>query len=205
MGFNQWTNESLLQKEKINGFRNRFESAKPFKHIVIKDFFKEEKARKLLIELKKEKFIEKESDLFSFKQTYDFYFTKNKVVKDFHKAFLSWDFFKFIESVCNVKLEGTLDMAGTLYESGDFLLCHDDKLEGRKIAYVFYLTKDFEEKDGGNFVLFNSINGKPKEIAQKHLPLFNHLLLFQVSRKSFHEVEENLSDKERYAVSGWLY
>ena len=96
-------------------------------------------------------------------------------------------------------------MAGTLYESGDFLLCHDDKLEGRKIAYVFYLTENFKEKDGGSFVLFNSANGKPGEVAQKHLPLFNHLLLFSVSRKSFHEVEENLSDKKRYAIGGWLY
>ena len=32
----------------------------------------------------------------------------------------------------------------------DVLLCHDDELEGRRIAYIFYLVPpDWEIKDGG--------------------------------------------------------
>ena len=96
-------------------------------------------------------------------------------------------------------------MAGTLYESGDYLLCHDDELEGRKIAYVFYLSENFKEGDSGNFTLFDSKMGKPFRAVKKYVPLFNRLLIFEVSRKSFHEVEENLSDKKRYAIGGWLH
>lgn len=32
----------------------------------------------------------------------------------------------------------------------DILLCHDDELEGRRIAYIFYLVpKDWTASDGG--------------------------------------------------------
>ena len=34
--------------------------------------------------------------------------------------------------------------------SPDVLLCHDDELEGRRIAYIYYLVDTtWEEKDGG--------------------------------------------------------
>ena len=34
----------------------------------------------------------------------------------------------------------------------DVLLCHDDELEGRRIAYIYYLVPpDWEEKDGGMY------------------------------------------------------
>ena len=38
----------------------------------------------------------------------------------------------------------------------DYLLCHDDQLEGRRFAYILYLTPDWEESDGGSLQLFNS-------------------------------------------------
>ena len=31
----------------------------------------------------------------------------------------------------------------------DTLLCHDDELEGRRIAFIFYLVPPWEEQDGG--------------------------------------------------------
>ena len=34
----------------------------------------------------------------------------------------------------------------------DVLLCHDDELEGRRIAYIYYLVPpDWEKKDGGMY------------------------------------------------------
>ena len=36
----------------------------------------------------------------------------------------------------------------------DVLLCHDDELEGRRIAYIYYLVPaDWEEKDGGRYFM----------------------------------------------------
>ena len=31
----------------------------------------------------------------------------------------------------------------------DYLLCHDDQLEGRRIAFIFYLAQDWTAQDGG--------------------------------------------------------
>ena len=37
----------------------------------------------------------------------------------------------------------------------DVLLCHDDELEGRRIAYIFYLVPpDWEAGDGGMILFF---------------------------------------------------
>jgi len=38
----------------------------------------------------------------------------------------------------------------------DCLLCHDDELEGRCLAYVYYLTPDWTAEDGGTLDLFDS-------------------------------------------------
>ena len=197
-------NSKLINRKKISLLNKEFSSAKPFPHILIENFLLDEVALSLLKELEKEKFIEKESDLFHFKQTHDLHFTKNKILKRFNRALLNWSFFNFISEITNKKFSGTLDMTGTLYESTSFLLCHDDKLDGRKIAYIFYLAKNFTKKDGGLFVLYNSKNKKPTTMAKKIPPKWNSFLMFEVSETSFHEVEENSSKKQRYAIGGWL-
>ena len=32
------------------------------------------------------------------------------------------------------------------------LLCHDDELEGRRIAFIFYLVPEWTKKDGGECI-----------------------------------------------------
>ena len=100
---------------------------------------------------------------------------------------------------------GALDLAGSLYKSADYLLCHDDQVEDRKIAYILYLSKKFEEKDGARFILFNEKDGKPFKEDKKYIPEWNSLMIFQVSNVSFHAVEENFSDNDRFAIGGWLH
>jgi Rps23 Pro-64 3,4-dihydroxylase Tpa1-like proline 4-hydroxylase len=37
---------------------------------------------------------------------------------------------------------------------GNQLLCHDDELEGRRIAYILYLVpEDWNQEDGGNYCI----------------------------------------------------
>ena len=48
--------------------------------------------------------------------------------------------------------------------SSDVLLCHDDELEGRRIAFILYLTEDeWNESDGGTLDLF-SVDGIVRKI-----------------------------------------
>ena len=144
-----------------NVFRKSFVKSKPFSHLDINNFLNEEKASEILKELLKEKFYEKESDLFKFLQTDDLNFTKNKILKELRNFLCSREFIEYIEKITGLKLKsGVIDMAGSIYRNTDYLLCHDDLLEGRKIAYLFYLS-DFDLKDGGSLNLFSSKKGLP--------------------------------------------
>ena len=200
----EFINNGLLDKDKIKELKQVFAEGGPYRHLFIEGFLIDDKAREILKELNKEEFEHKESDLFSFSQTKDFVNLGDGILKEFHDFFGSEEFRNWIEEISGIKLEGVVDMSGSLYKSCDYLLCHDDRLEGRKIAYVYYLSENFNREDGGAFVMFYSADGKAGEIKKKILPVCNSFLMFEVSEKSLHEVEEVLSDKKRYAIGGWL-
>ncbi len=191
-----------LSKEYLNleGFKKKFVSSKPFSYLELNGFLRKEKAVKVLKALLIERFYQKEADLFKFKQTSDLKHTQNKDLKDFIGFLYSKEFIDFMQEMTGFKLSNKTDVAGTLYEDTDYLLCHDDQLEGRKIAYLFYFA-DFEEKDGGSLNLFDSKNN----VIKKILPRFNKFAFFEVSPKSFHEVEEVIKKKQRIAIGGWFY
>ncbi len=189
----------------VSELRKRFSAGKPFKHVLVRSLINERFSELLLSDLKKERFKLKESDLFRFKQTDDLKFSKNKTLKSFHNLFSSKDFLNFISEITEEKLSGKVDMAGTLYENMDFLLPHDDQLEKRKVAYIYYLTNGFTEKDGGDLVFYNTKGKDPRKIVKSFIPSWNSLILFEVSPKSFHSVREILSDKKRYAIAGWFH
>ena len=37
--------------------------------------------------------------------------------------------------------------------SADTLLCHDDELEGRRIAFIYYLVPEWVKEDGGRLTV----------------------------------------------------
>ena len=201
-----WINKELLTEKEILKMRDLFSKGKPFSHMRVFSFLNEQKVRELEKALKSEKFQYKESDLFQFKQTQDFSTCKNKIIKEFYKFVSSSEFAQLISKIARIKLEsGAIDLAGNLYENTDYLLCHDDQLEDRKIAYILYLGDNFSEKDGGSLVLFDSEKGRPTKVAKRNYPQYNSLILFEVSSVSFHEVEEVMNDKKRYCIGGWLH
>src|SRR3989338_7535824 len=191
---------SALQREHVS---HTFKENKPFPHIFIKDFLEEEKARQLSAALCAEKFEKKQSDLFSLSQTQDFGGIKRGVLQDFYQLFCSKKFAQVMQQITGIKLKvGTIDMAGSLYECCDYLLCHDDQLEGRKLAYIHYISDTFRENDGGSLALLADTSGKPGKTMRRYIPQWNSFIVFLVSPKSWHEVEEVLTEKKRYAIGG---
>ncbi len=82
------------------------------------------------------------------------------------------------------------------YDKDNYLLCHDDCVEERIIAFTFYL----EDFDSGDLVLYdNDCLTEYKRISVRK----NRLVLFEVGDKSFHEVSI-CSHGGRKAFSGWL-
>jgi prolyl 3-hydroxylase /prolyl 3,4-dihydroxylase len=134
----------------------------------------------------------------------------------------------WLEHLSGIKgLYSNIDLFGAIYSDGSYLQCHDDKLEGRRIAFIYYMVSDdWSEKQGGmlekqkmrvfvsndrcvlgQLSLFEvEANGIPKaEPFKKIVPKRNSLLIFNVSVNSFHRVEELLTDEGRLTLTGWFH
>jgi len=127
---------------------------------------------------------------------------------DMRKFVLSEDTLMWIEKITGIKLTGAQDTFSSKYEQGDFLSSHSDDpdKEDRKIAFVFNLTGQRDEKwssDWGGLFMMTRENEPIKVIP----PQPNSLVMF--------DVEDNISPHlvtmvsrlnnglTRLAFSGW--
>ncbi len=191
-----WVNPIYLKN--VDGLRKQFSSNTPFPHLVLGNFFTG-KVDAVATALFKEKFYEHNADLYQFKQTDDCRNAKQSAVKEFYKFFSSKQFIKFISQITSAKLS-SIDMSGFIYDDTDYLLPHDDRLSGRKIAYILNLSKNFKKSDGGALQFF-----KGSKIVKSIPPTFNTLTIFKVSPESLHQVQEIISRKERLSLAGWFH
>jgi len=161
---------------------------KPFIHFVLPKFIRGDKVGVLRSLIKQNRFKDKQSDLFRFLQTEDFASINNEEIKRFYDYIKSKEFISFLEKVTGLKLKADIvDVHATIYRDTHFLLCHDDELEGRKLAFLFYLT-DLEAGDGGVLELFEADEGGPLKVGKRIIPRAGDLVLFSLIRlmkKSF--------------------
>jgi Rps23 Pro-64 3,4-dihydroxylase Tpa1-like proline 4-hydroxylase len=183
--------------------RKTFWRQKPFPHHVLRGFLTPALAAGLRARLLEQEFQRKEADLFSFRQTSQD-LQSVPAFKEFVDFWGSREFLAYIKSITGIPVRG-IDMSGFVYGSGDYLLPHDDRLFGRRIAYVLNLSQGFERGDGGALALFTARQGIPGRIVKLITPAYNTLVLFEVSPRSFHQVDEVLADKERVSIAGWLH
>jgi Rps23 Pro-64 3,4-dihydroxylase Tpa1-like proline 4-hydroxylase len=185
-------------------------TAKPFPHIVLPGIFTPSKVTALRTAIlalhKRGGFTHKESDLFSLAQTHDFRNEKTGPIAELVQFFKSAEWNAYLKALTHVSLSGKeLDIGASLYTSTDYLLCHDDQVTGRKIAFIYYLCDDFAVTDGGALVLLDSKGKQPGKIVKRYAPKFNTLAMFTVSAKSWHAVEEVVSSKKRFSINGWFH
>ncbi|HLC84769.1 MAG TPA: hypothetical protein VJH22_03180, partial [Candidatus Nanoarchaeia archaeon] len=127
------------QVKGIETLQKSFAEAKPFKHVAIPNFLSAEDRQKLLEALGKEDFTRRVTDLYSFWQTDDFKTTNNACLKEL-RDHLRNEVVKVIAQITGLKLTlGVIDMHSAIYRDTDHLLCHDDRLDGRKVAFMIYL------------------------------------------------------------------
>lgn len=185
------------------GVKEQFESAKPFPHVILDGFFEPQALLELIEALKEEEFYFKMSDLFTMYQTNDL--VSSTKMKKFYMFFKSPEFMNFCTKITGIEFTpDKLDLQGSIYQDTNFLLCHDDQLEGRKLAFLLYLS-DMQEDEGGALTLFESEDGIPTKVKVRIIPKINRFVCFEVSPESFHEVEEVLVNKQRLALGGWLH
>ncbi|XP_062922708.1 prolyl 3-hydroxylase OGFOD1 [Mobula hypostoma] len=182
-------------------------SAQPFTHCVVPNFIQSQSfLTGLQNELLQLNFHEKSNDLYKFKQSDDLRRRKEYHISALRKI-LYEDFRMLLSDIVGVQLENTVDISCTKYEYTDVLLCHDDELEGRRIAFILYLVPEWQASDGGTLDLYDADDhNQPRQIAKSLTPSWNTLVFFDVSSVSHHQVSEVLVEgKCRLSVSGWFY
>ncbi|XP_012535328.2 prolyl 3-hydroxylase OGFOD1 [Monomorium pharaonis] len=180
---------------------------KPFKVCRISNFLRDEK---IIDDLKDE--LECHShkrnalDLYQFEKTEDLLLASDTCVRMLNRSFRE-DLTSWMSNNTNIKLNGRVSMSSARYYDTDYLLCHDDNMGDRRIAYILYLTKDWMEEDGGALDLFDTDeNGSPREVVRSLIPEYNSLVFFEVVDNSYHRVAEVLTDdKCRWSINGWFH
>lgn len=178
----------------------------PFEHANIPNFLDKDYAKQLLKALDEVEFYREDHDLYSFDRTIDFTYINNETIKKFRDKFLEEDFISKIEKITKTRLNREIiELHSLRLTNTDYLLPHDDQVENRKIAFILNLSQNFEDNEGGALQLFDTLNSKPNKIVKSIYPKFNQFTLFIVSDKSFHQIEEVMTNKIRISVSGWYY
>lgn len=158
-------------------------------------------------ELEELDFVEKNNDLYKFRQSGELSKSEMPFVSNFREMLLH-QLRPWIQKATGIALEESVDLFCAKYRQGDTLLCHDDELEGRRVAFIYYLVPpDWQLDDGGSLDLFTTDSGgNPVEVSRRLVPKFNSLAFFEVSPVSFHQVSEVLSpDKTRLSLGGWFH
>lgn len=100
-------------------------------------------------------------------------------------AFRAW-----ITSVTGIVTNDTVDMSCAIYSDTSYLLCHDDDLSERRIAYIIYfVSEEWGMEDGGTLDLYGADGeGRPTDVMKRMVPAWNSFAMFAVSPISHHQV-----------------
>ncbi|ELU03649.1 hypothetical protein CAPTEDRAFT_166954 [Capitella teleta] len=213
-------NEEYLSSDFKTEFKGAFVKKEPLKHengstlhndpfqcAVVPSFLQDTQILDgLKEELLDQIFFDKNNDLYKFQQSDDLKTISTPHVKAIRKFFCD-DVAKWLREVTGIPLSQQVDLTCSRYDYTDTLLCHDDELDTRRIAFILYLVPPWKEADGGSLDLFDvDEHGQPRNIVKSIFPSFNSFAWFEVTEVSHHQVSEVLSqDKTRLSVNGWFH
>lgn len=181
--------------------------SKPFRVCRILNFLKDEDfmddIKNELLDVKSRR---NSIDLYQFEQSNDLANVDSKSLKLLYETFQT-DMTAWMETNTRITLNKTISMSSSCYSDTDYLLCHDDNMGDRRIAFVLYLSKDWTVKDGGALDLFDTDeHGQPRNVVKSLVPEYNSLVFFEVEDNSYHQVAEVVSPvKSRWTINGWFH
>ena len=179
--------------------------SKPFPHVVVQDFLDEPTLDLVIDALAGLEYDFKESDLFSYWASVELTDINHPAINILRDDLGDKHWREKVSKSFNVKELSNIDMAAYVYGLGDFLLPHDDQVEGRIIAYSLHLTPEITEEMGGALNVFEADDKGKSKLVDSIIPEYNSLIMFEVSDHSWHEVSEILMDIQRLTVTGWYH
>ena len=177
----------------------------PFPHVTVKDFLDSATLDLAIDALAGLEYDFKESDLFSYWASIDLTAINHPAINILRNDLGDANWRKKVAKSFRIKQLSSIDMAAYVYGLGDFLLPHDDQVEGRIIAYSLHLTPEITEETGGALNIFKANKEGKSKLVDSILPEYNSLIMFEVSDHSWHQVSEITSDIQRLTLTGWYY
>ncbi len=179
--------------------------SRPFKHVVVKNFLDPPTLDLVIDALAGLEYDFKESDLFSYWASIDLTDINHPAINILRDDLGGEIWRKKVAESFKTKKLSSIDMAAYVYGLGDFLLPHDDQVEGRVIAYSLHLTPEITEKMGGALNIFKANEAGKSKLVDSIIPEYNSLIMFEVSDSSWHQVSEIMQDIQRLTVTGWYH
>jgi len=177
----------------------------PFPHAIVKNFLDSSTLDLVIDALAGLEYDFKEADLFSYWSSIDLTDIDHPAINILRDDLGDKAWRKEVSRAFNVGQLKNIDMAAYVYGLGDFLLPHDDQIEGRIIAYSLHLTPEITEEMGGSLDLFEADADGKSKMVDSIIPEYNSLIMFEVSKNSWHQVREILTDIQRLTVTGWYH
>lgn len=153
-------------------------------------------------------FKKKSCDLYSFSQSPDFIrSTRLKKPKEVEQFLILLKIIKNkIATYLKKNFNNTISASCSKYDRGDYLLCHDDRVDDRSVAFIYYLNYDWLPEWGGTLDVYSvDDTNSATEIVGNINPDFNSMIFFPVEKYTYHQVAENISTFPRISINGWFH
>lgn len=177
----------------IDYYKNEYKNAKPYEHIIIKDFFSLDYANKIYENYPKidEKWCYYDNPL---ENKYALNkFDNNNEIKEMYEKLNNENFIDKLKEITEIK---DLEKDEYLHGAGLHAYPNNGKLDihldynihpitgkERRINLIIYMNKDWKEDYGGNLELYDD---KRKRCNINLYPTFNTAILFRTSDLSYH-------------------
>lgn len=181
----------------------------PFPACVIENLFDDKFLGLVKDALEESDWFKKSNDLYEFLQSEDLKLSKAPHVAALRTALYSPAFRQLMTTITGIEFNGTPDLSSHRYPPNGYLACHDDDIEdddgtGRRVAFILYLVPEgWSYEHGGRLELFDQDkDGQPSKITERIVPKFGRFAFFETTPTSYHQVQENLANLDRWSISG---
>jgi len=186
--FNSETTQKYAEQ-----YKESYQNASPFPHIIIDNFLPEKVIEKLLHEFPEHQKPQLDLHQEKFKTNYNPDHINSGFARSFFYSLNSKPFLKFLETLTGIDalISDPHFLGGGFHETtkGGKLGVHADfnlhkKLNlHRRLNVLIYLNKDWKEEYGGHIELWDK---KMKNKVDEILPIFNRCLIFNTNSDSYH-------------------
>ena len=150
---------------------------RPFPHVVVKNFLDPPTLDLAIDALAGLEYDFKESDLFSYWASIELTDVNHPAINILRDDLGDQTWRKKVAESFKIKKLSSIDMAAYVYGLGDFLLPHDDQVEGRIIAYSLHLTPEITDETGGALNIFKADKDGKSELVDSLIPEYNSLII----------------------------